>query len=77
MALPNSVTIIGEAFIGCKKLITVTIPESVKDIGNNAFAQCENIEDVFCFAEKLPKQKPLPLINHIQNMQPFTFQRWR
>lgn len=29
--------------------------ESVEYIGNNAFAQCENIEDVFCFAEKLPE----------------------
>ena len=44
-------TIGGSAFAGCKGLISITIPNSVTSIENNAFASCPNIEDVYCYKE--------------------------
>ena len=37
LVIPNSVTIIGAAFIGCSGLTSVTIPNSVTTISNSAF----------------------------------------
>ena len=39
---------------GCSSLTSVTIPNSVTSIGNEAFAYCENIENVYCYAEEVP-----------------------
>ena len=48
-------TSIGEsAFYDCSSLTSVTIPNSVTSIGNEAFAYCENIENVYCYAEEVP-----------------------
>ena len=53
--IPNSVTSIGEsAFQGCTGLLTVSIPSLVNNIEKNAFAECKNIENVYCYAEKVP-----------------------
>ena len=47
IAIPNSVTIIGEyAFGGCSGLMSVTIPNSVTSIGGYAFAGCSGLENV-------------------------------
>ena len=53
--IPNSVTIIGNAaFCGCSGLTSITIPNSVKRIRENAFAYCSKLENVYCYAEKVP-----------------------
>ena len=48
-------TIIGDyAFNGCSGLTSITIPNSVTRIRDAAFAKCGNIENVYCYAEKIP-----------------------
>ena len=42
------------AFYRCSSLTSVTIPNSVTSIGYGAFANCENIENVYCYAEEVP-----------------------
>ena len=37
----------------CSSLTSVTIPNSVTSIGERAFAYCKNIENVYCYAEKV------------------------
>lgn len=45
--LPNTVTKINDdALKGNKKIVSVTIPGSVKDIGNNAFQGCPNLKEI-------------------------------
>ena len=44
----------GGAFSGCTSLTNVTIPNSVTNIDYEAFYRCENLTDVYCFAETLP-----------------------
>ena len=39
------------AFFGCSGLTSITIPNSVTRIGNSAFAECGNLENVYCYAE--------------------------
>ena len=47
ITLPNTVTKINDdALKGNKKIVSVTIPGSVKDIGNNAFQGCPNLEEI-------------------------------
>ena len=41
------------AFGGCSGLTSVTIPNSVTYIGEQAFANCDEMTDVYCQAEKL------------------------
>ena len=38
---------------GCSSLTSVTIPNSVTKISDEAFAKCGNLEDVYCYAENL------------------------
>ena len=55
VTIPNSVTSIGGcAFEYCSGLTSVTIGNSVKYIGKNAFAKCSKLENVYCYAEKVP-----------------------
>ena len=35
-------------------LTSVTIPNSVTSIGSEAFEKCSNLENIYCYAEKLP-----------------------
>ena len=41
-------------FDGCTGLSSVYIPSSVKSIGNNAFANCSELLDVYCYIRKSP-----------------------
>lgn len=56
VVIPNSVKVVrGEVFRGCSALTSVTIGSSVNSIDNNAFGDCKNLEDVYCYAEKVPQ----------------------
>ena len=44
--IPNSVTTIGRAFLGCTELTSVTIPNSVTSIGSSAFSNCSGLTSV-------------------------------
>ena len=35
-------------------MTSITIPNSVTSIGECTFAYCENIENVYCYAEEVP-----------------------
>lgn len=55
LIIPNDVTTINASlFYGCSYLNSVTIGNSVKNIGSSAFAKCENIADVFCYSDAVP-----------------------
>ena len=54
VTIPNSVKNIGSsAFDGCSGLTTVTIGNSV-ELVQDAFANCPELLDVYCYAEKVP-----------------------
>ena len=38
----------------CDKLTSVTIPNSVTSIGKWTFSNCKNLNNVYCYAEKVP-----------------------
>ena len=42
------------AFRDCSGLTSVSIPNSVTSIGYWAFYWCSNLQDVYCYAEKVP-----------------------
>ena len=48
------------AFSNCTSLTTVVLPESIKSIGNEAFSQCHEISDVYCYIES-----PLDISNDV------------
>lgn len=43
--------IMSEAFMGNDKLRVVSIPETIKEIGESAFAGCTNLADIYCYVE--------------------------
>ena len=54
--IPNSVTSIGQyVFDGCNKLTSVTIGNAVQSIGYWAFGHCQELSDVYCYAEYVPQ----------------------
>ena len=42
------------SFSYCSGLTSVSIPSSVISIDYEAFAKCSNLENVYCYAEKIP-----------------------
>lgn len=53
--IPETVTWIGaDAFSYNQHLTTLTIPSSVTSIGEFAFAECNNLANVYCYAEDVP-----------------------
>jgi hypothetical protein len=55
LVIPNSVTSISSgALWGCSGLTSVTIGSGVTSIGYSAFANCPELLDVYCYAEKVP-----------------------
>ena len=55
ITIPNSVTSIGGgAFSGCTSLTSITLPNSVTSINEGVFQNCKNLENVYCYAEKIP-----------------------
>ena len=52
ITLPNSLTSIEEStFASCSNLSVVKIPGNVKVIGSEAFANCYNLDDVYCYTQ--------------------------
>ena len=45
VAIPNSVTKIADAFIGCKSLESVTVPAALTNIHERAFIGCPKLLD--------------------------------
>ena len=43
----GTTTIIKYAFYGCKRLISISIPDTVSDIGSNAFSSCKKIMNIW------------------------------
>ncbi len=55
ISIPNSVTSIGDyALSGCYVLTSITIPNSVTSIGKYAFRYSKKLQNVYCYAEKVP-----------------------
>lgn len=53
--IPNGVEWIGSGAFGHNQYIsTLTIPSSLKQICNNVFAGCNNLKDIYCYAENVP-----------------------
>lgn len=54
--IPNSVlNIESYAFLNCAALTTITIGKSVNYISYSAFSGCKNLEEVYCYAVKVPR----------------------
>ena len=61
VTIPNSVTSIGSwAFSECSGLTSITIGSGVETIYTKAFASCPELTDVYCYAEKIPRNGNSP-----------------
>lgn len=50
-----NVTSIGEAALaGCSSLTSIPIGSGMRNIGSQAFANCQELLDVYCYAEAVP-----------------------
>lgn len=73
ITLPNTVTKINDdALKGNKKIVSVTIPGSVKDIGNNAFQGCPNLEEIIFTNPDKANNNLIIRINAFQNCPKLT-----
>ena len=73
ITLPNTVTKINDdALKGNKKIVSVTIPGSVKDIGNNAFQGCPNLEEIIFTNPDRASNNLIIRINAFQNCPKLT-----
>ena len=54
ITLPNSVTSIGDYAFMFASLTSITIPNSVTSIEDYAYSGCSKLEEVNCYAEKVP-----------------------
>jgi hypothetical protein len=55
VVIPNSVTSISfGAFAWCSGLTSITLPNSVTSIEDYAYSGCSKLEEVNCYAEKVP-----------------------
>ena len=75
--IPNRVITIGDyAFSECYALTTASIGRSIKSIGNEAFSHCNGLEDVYCWAVKVPNTNTTTfqdsLIDHATLHVPYT-----
>ena len=53
--IPEGVTSIYQyAFEGCSSLTAIVLPKNLKYINSKAFANCSELLDVYCYAEKVP-----------------------
>ena len=48
------VSVADEAFNGCKNIVFIELPSTITEIGQRAFANIDNLTDVFCFAKEVP-----------------------
>lgn len=73
ITLPNTVTKINDdALKGNKKIVSVTIPGSVKDIANNAFQGCPNLEEIIFTNPDKASNNLIIRINAFQNCPKLT-----
>ena len=56
LKIPEGVSVVsGYAFYGCEGLNTITFHRNVTEIGYQSFERCNNLQDVYCYAEKVPE----------------------
>lgn len=73
IVLPNTVTKIGdEALKGNDNIVSITIPGSVKDIGNNAFDGCTQLERVIFTNPEKASDNLLIRVSAFQNCKKLT-----
>ena len=56
--IPDSVTKIGSSFVYCRGLTNIVIPKSVESMGGWCFDQCNNLNKVTIYNEKLLETAP-------------------
>lgn len=73
IVLPNTVTKIGdEALKGNDNIVSITIPGSVKDIGNNAFEGCTKLERVIFTNPEKTNENLIIRVSAFQNCKKLT-----